>query len=347
MHIVLDAMGSDTCPDPEVEAAVEAASLFKEEIILVGPEDLLKRRVKALGGKNASVRIVDAQDTITMEDKGLKLALKAKRRGSKTSMAVGIDLVQSGEADAFVTAGNTGGALATAYYRLGTIPGVERPGLTALFPVRNGFCVVLDIGANPECRPEHLLQFAVMGSVYANKIRGIENPRVGLLSNGEEAGKGNVLVKDTFPLLQSSGLNFVGNVEGKELFGGEADVVVTDGFTGNVLLKSSEAVAKLFGEILRQSLMSSLRTKIGAALAKPAFNRVRDALDPEEVGAAPLLGVNGLVFIGHGRSNARALVSAIHVARQAVESDLINAIKSAIQERLAELEIKSSEGEIG
>jgi glycerol-3-phosphate acyltransferase PlsX len=326
MRIVLDAMGSDTCPEPEIAAAVEAARLFGDEIILVGSQDQLAPRLKAFDGDSSRVRLIDAPDTITMKDKGLALALKAKRKGSLTSMAVGIDLV---------TAGNTGGALATAYYRLGTISGVERPALTALFPVKDGFCVVLDIGANPECKPEHLLQFAVMGSVYADEMRGIPQPRVGLLSNGEEAGKGNELVKETFSLLEESGLNFIGNVEGKELFGGQADVVVTDGFTGNILLKASEAVAKLITDVLRQELMSSARTKAGALLAKPAFDRLKSLLDPAEVGAAPLLGIDGLVFIGHGRSDARALVSAIRTARQSVEINLLNALHDAIQERLA------------
>jgi glycerol-3-phosphate acyltransferase PlsX len=340
MRIVLDAMGSDDCPEPEVYAAIEAARLFGDEIILVGPQDQLEPRLQSLAAGSLPVRLVPASDTITMEDKGLKLALKAKRRGSKTTMAVGMDLLISGEAQAFVTAGNTGGALATAYFRLGNIPGVERPALTAMFPVRGGYCVVLDIGANPECRPENLLQFAVMGSIYASKVRGISNPRVGLLSNGEEAGKGNDLVKNAYPLLEASGLNFIGNVEGKELFGGSADVVVTDGFTGNVLLKSSEAVAKLITEVLRQELTSSLRTKIGALLSKPAFNNIKRMLDPGEVGAAPLLGVNGLVFIGHGRSDARALVSAIRTARQAIQADLIQEIHFAIQQKLAALDVK-------
>jgi glycerol-3-phosphate acyltransferase PlsX len=334
MRIVLDAMGSDDCPGPEVQAAFEAARQFGDPVILVGPVDRLKPRLAELGRETNRIRLVDAPDTITMEDKGLKLALKAKRRGSKTSMAVGMDLVLNGEADAFVTAGNTGGALATAYYRLGTIPGVERPALTALFPVKGGYGVVLDIGANPECKPEHLLQFAIMGAEYAQRVRGKPSPRVGLLSNGEEAGKGNELVKGTYPLLEASGLNFIGNVEGKELFGGGADVVVMDGFTGNILLKSSEAVAKLIVDVLRQELMSSTRTKIGALLAKPAFDNIKRLLDPGEVGAAPLLGIDGLVFIGHGRSDAHALVSAIHTARQAVEADLLGALRSAIQEQL-------------
>jgi phosphate acyltransferase len=334
MRIVLDAMGSDDCPGPEVQAAVEAARQFGEKIILVGPADRLKPMLAETGSDRSLVHLVDAPDTITMEDKGLKLALKAKRRGSKTSMAVGMDLVLNGEADAFVTAGNTGGALATAYYRLGTIPGVERPALTALFPVKGGYCVVLDIGANPECKPDHLLQFAMMGAVFANRVRGVPSPRVGLLSNGEEAGKGNELVKCTYPLLEASGLNFIGNVEGKELFGGGADVVVMDGFTGNILLKSSEAVAKLIVDVLRQELMATTRTKIGALLAKPAFGNIKRMLDPGEVGAAPLLGINGLVFIGHGRSDAHALVSAIHTARQAIQADLLGALHDAIQQQL-------------
>lgn len=334
MRIVLDAMGSDDCPGPEVQAALEAARLFGDDIFLVGPQEELNRRLQALGVSEPRVRVVNAPETITMNDKGLALALKAKRKGSKTSMAVGMDLLQQGEADAFVTAGNTGGALATAYYRLGTIPGVERPALTALFPVKNGYCVVLDIGANPDCKPETLLQFAIMGSIYAQTVRGITNPRVGLLSNGEEAGKGNELVKGTYPLLQASGLNFIGNVEGKELFGGETDVVVTDGFTGNVLLKSSEAVARLITDILRQELTSTILSKVGALLAKPAFGRIRKMLDPGEIGAAPLLGVNGLVFIGHGRSDAHALVSAIQTARQAVDVALLSALQSAIHQAI-------------
>jgi glycerol-3-phosphate acyltransferase PlsX len=342
MHIVLDAMGSDDCPDPEVQAAVDAARLYGDEIILVGPADLLKPKLQALAAPNSLVQLVNASDVITMEDKGLALALKAKKRESKTSMAVGIDLVKNGQADAFVTAGNTGGAMATAYYRLGLVPGLERPGLAGIFPVKGGRCIVVDIGTNPECKPEHLLQFAVMGSIYARAIHGIESPRLGLLSNGEEAGKGNELVKGTYPLLESSGLNFSGNVEGKEIFGGRVDVVVTDGFSGNVLLKTSEAVAKLLVDILREELMSSLRTKIGAALAKPAFSKLRSMLDPAEVGAALLLGVNGLVFIGHGRSNTRALVSAIRLARQTVDASLLGGIQKAIQEQISQLSSQES-----
>lgn len=335
MRIVLDAMGSDTCPEPEVAAAVEAVQLFGDEIFLVGPTQQLKPRLQAINADLSKIIIVDASDTITMEDKGMALVLKAKRPNSKTSMAVGIDMIQSGKAEAFITAGNTGGAMTTAYFRLGIIPGVERPALAATFPVKNGTCVVLDIGANPDCKPEHLFQFAIMGSIFVNKVRGLNNPRIAILSNGEESGKGNELVRNTFPLLSSGMLNFVGNVEGKELFGGSADVVVTDGFTGNVLLKSSEAIAKLISETLKDELKSNPLSLVGALLAKPAFTKMKAMMDPDDVGAAPLLGVNGLVFIGHGRSNAHALVSAIRVARQAVEANVLKAMHLAIQESVA------------
>jgi len=343
MRIVLDAMGSDTCPEPELEAAVEAARLFGDEIIFVGPIDSLGPRLQALSASTGSVRLVDATETISMSDKGMALALKAKRRNSKTSMAVGIDLVKSGEADAFITAGNTGGAMTTAYFRLETIPGVERPALAATFPVKNGYCIILDIGANPDCKPEHLVQFAIMGSIFANKARGIDNPRIAILSNGEEGGKGNELVRNTYPLLVNSGLNFIGNVEGKELFAGDADVVVTDGFTGNILLKSTEAVAKLIMDILRQQLKSNLISMIGGSLAKPSLGKIRAMLNPDEYGAAPLLGVNGLVFIGHGRSNAHALVSAIKAARASVEANVLDSIRTAIKDSLHKSTIKEIE----
>lgn len=336
MKIVLDAMGSDTCPGPEVEAAVQAYQKYGDRVILVGPEADLRPRLEALAGKDFPVDLVDATETISMEDKGMALALKAKRKNSRTTMAVGIDLVKSGEADAFVTAGNTGGGMATAFFRLGVIQGVERPALAGIFPVKDGRCVVLDIGANPDVQPEHLLQFGIMGSLYAQKVLGVAKPRVGLLSNGEEGGKGNQLVKGAYPLLAGSGLNFIGNLEGKELFGGAADVCVTDGFTGNILLKSSEAVAKLLTDTIKVEMMKSLRTKLGGMLAKPAFGAVRKLMDPGEVGAAALLGIDGLVFIGHGRSDAHALVSAIGVARQAVEVDLMGVTRSAIAEALSQ-----------
>ena len=338
MRIVLDAMGSDTHPEPELQAAVEASNRFGEEIILVGPADLLEPRLRALSGDRARVQLVHAPEVLEMTDKPAKNA----RRKAQNSMAVGIDLLKTGEADAFVTAGNTGGAMATALFRLGRIRGVKRPALTGLFPTRSGYCVVLDIGANADVKPEYLLQFAIMGAVFAETSLGLRSPRVGLLSNGEEPGKGNELVKAAYPLLAASGLNFIGNVEGKELFGGQVDVVVTDGFTGNVLLKSSEAVGKLIIDILREELTGSTRTKLGALLAKPAFGKIKKMLDSGEVGALPLLGIDGLVFVGHGRSDARALLNGIGGARRAVELDLLDRLRSAIQDRLAQVSLKET-----
>jgi glycerol-3-phosphate acyltransferase PlsX len=278
------------------------------------------------------VKIIHAPEVLEMTDKPASNA----RRKAKNSMAIGMDLIKSGQGDAFITAGNTGGAMANALFRLGRIKGVKRPALTALFPVRNGKCVVLDIGANADCKAEYLMQFATMGAIYAEKVLGIKNPKIALLSNGEEAGKGNDLIKETFPQLTKSNLNFIGNVEGKELFNGEAHVVVTDGFTGNILLKSSEAVAKLLTDLIREEMLKSTRTKIGGLLAKPAFENIKKLMDPGEVGAAPLLGINGLVFVGHGRSDARALVNASRVARHAIENDLLDALRNAIQERMVE-----------
>lgn len=335
MRIVLDAMGSDTYPEPEIQAAIAAADEFGEEIILVGNADLLEAPVRELTGSNNLITIIHAPEVIEMTDKPAENA----RRKAQNSMAIGMDLLRNGEADAFLTAGNTGGAMATGLFRLGRISGVKRPAITALFPVKGGYCTVVDIGANAECKAEYLLQFAIMGSVYSQRVLGTKSPRVGLISNGEEAGKGNQLVKETYPLLVKSGLNFVGNIEGKELFGGMVDVAVTDGFTGNVLLKSSEAVAKLLVDILREELMRSNRTKIGALLAKPAFNRMAKMLDPAEVGAAPLLGIDGLVFVGHGRSDARALLNGIRGARKAVESGLLGELRTAIQGRLQKIEM--------
>jgi glycerol-3-phosphate acyltransferase PlsX len=331
MPIVLDAMGSDNYPDPEVQAAIEAYELFGEKILLVGHEDQLMLRINALGGSN-KVRVIHAPEVLEMTDKPARSA----RGKAENSMAVGMDLVKSGEGDAFVTAGNTGGAMANGLFRLGRIRGVKRPALAVLLPVAGeGHCVVLDVGANTECKPEFLRQFAIMGSLYAEKVLGVSQPRVGLLSNGEEPGKGNDLVKNTYPILGKSDLNFIGNVEPKELFSGEADVVVTDGFTGNVLIKSSEAVSKMLIELLRSELTSTVRTSIGAFLAKPAFGSIRKMMDPGEVGAAPLLGINGLVFVGHGRSDARALVSAIRVARQAIAANLLAVLHDGIKTRLA------------
>jgi glycerol-3-phosphate acyltransferase PlsX len=329
MRIVLDAMGSDTHPHPEVEAAFQASRQLDLEILLVGQEEKLKP-LMAEQEPDPRVTLVHAPEVLEMTDKPARSA----RRKADNSMAMGMDLVKAGEADAFVTAGNTGGAMANALFRIGRIRGVKRPGLSAIIPTRTGHAAVVDIGANADCKPLYLLQFGIMGSLYVKHVLGIDTPRVGLLSNGEEKGKGNQLVKETYPLFEDSALNFIGNVEPKELFGGEVDVAVSDGFAGNVLIKTSEAVAELLLDILKEELSGSLRTKLGAALAMPAFKNVKQLLDPREVGAAPLLGIDGLVFVGHGRSDALALVNALKIAQQAVEHDLLAHLQTAIQAQL-------------
>lgn len=334
-RIVVDAMGSDEHPTPDVEGAVQAAREYGVEIILVGDEAKIKAALEKLNTQGSSIRIVHAPEMLTMEDKGEALVLKARARDSKNSMAVGMDLVKNGEAEAFVTAGNTGAAMVTALFRLGRIRGVDRPALAPPFPTASGYCIILDIGANPDCKPENLLQFGIMGSVYAERVRGVKNPRVGLISNGEEAGKGSELVKGAYPLLESANLNFIGNVEGKEIFNGHTDVAVTDGFTGNVLLKATEAVAKLIVELIRDAIKSGgPLALLGGALIRPSMRKVRKMLDPSEEGAAPLLGVNGLVYIGHGRSDAFAIKNAVRVAKEAVEVKVLDAMKSAIEESL-------------
>ena len=325
MTIVLDAMGSDDRPDPEIQAAVTASHLFAEDIILVGHEAEPQDKLAKIPEDHSRVRVVDAPQALDMNDH-----IVDARAKKQNSMRVGMELVKVGEADAFVTAGNTGMAMYFARKTIGDIPGVIRPCLGTLFPVKGGHAVVLDIGANAECRPEFLMQFAIMGKVFAQTMLGISNPRIGLLSNGEEEGKGNNLVREAYPLFEKAAFNFIGNVEGKELFGGQADVVVTDGFTGNVMLKSTEAVAKLIMDVLKEELMSSTRTKLGAALAKPAFGKVKQMLDPAEIGAAPLLGIDAPVFVGHGRSDARAMVGAIRSAKLALDNHLLEELRKAI-----------------
>ena len=330
--IVVDAMGSDTNPKTDVLGAISAAREYGIHIILVGDENQIKPILDENRIGDLPIRVVHAPEKLTMEDKGMSLVLKARRLNSKNSMAIGLDLVKTGVADAFVTAGNTGAASVSAYFRLGTIPGIDRPALAPIFPTATGSCIVLDVGANPDVKPENLLQFAIMGKVYAERVRGVSNPRIGLISNGEEPGKGNQLVKDAYPILATSKLNFIGNVEGKEVIGGMVDVAVTDGFTGNVMLKTSEAVAKLLVDKIKESIKSGgLITKLGGLMIKGSMGKIKKLMDPSEEGAAPLLGINGLVFVGHGRSDAHAIKNSIRVANLAAEASILESIREAIE----------------
>jgi glycerol-3-phosphate acyltransferase PlsX len=335
-RIVVDAMGSDAYPTPDVQGAVLAARELGVDIVLVGNEDIVRPVLDAQDARGLPIRLVHAPEMLSMEDKGEDLTLKARHRSARNSMAIGIDLIKNGEADAFVTAGNTGAAMVTALLRLGRLRGVDRPAVAPVFPTATGSCLVLDVGANPDCKPENLLQFAIMGSMYAEKVRGVSHPKVGLISNGEEEGKGNELVRATGPLLRKSGLNFFGNVEGRDVIGGKVDVAVTDGFAGNVMLKTAEAVGKLILDEVRSSIRSGgPLVMLGGLLVRPALGNIKKLLDPSEQGAAVLLGVNGLVLIGHGRSDAAAIQSAIRLAKAAAEARILMELKGAIEAGLA------------
>ncbi len=330
MRIVLDAMGTDDYPAPDVEGAVLAAREWgDDEIVLVGDEARVQPELDKYDTQGLKLELVHASQVIEMTDKPAAAA-KSKK---DSSLLVGMNLVRDGKADAFVSAGNTGGLLAVAtLFSVKRIRGIKRPAITAVLPLADKRVTLLDAGANAECEPEYLLQFGMMGSIYTERVLGVENPRVALLSNGEEPGKGNELVKEAFKLFEASKLNFVGNVEGKEMIEGEADVVVSDGFTGNIALKTLEATAKMLNNLIRDELMSNPLTMLGGLLAKPAFRRVAKGIDPYEVGGAPLLGVNGIVIGAHGRSNGWAMRNAIRQARLAVQGDMVNAIKQGLQE---------------
>jgi glycerol-3-phosphate acyltransferase PlsX len=275
--------------------------------------------------------IVHASQVIGMEDEPASAA-KAKQ---DSSMVVGMNLLKSGEADAFFSAGNSGGVMAAALFRLARIRGIKRPALSARYPTAQGSCVILDVGANTDCKPEWLLQFGIMGSVYAETALGVRKPRVGIVSNGEEEGKGSILVKEAYKLLKESPLNFIGNVEGKDISAGLADVVVTDGLTGNVIIKLSEGLTKFLLGVVQKEIKGSVVTAMGGALAKPAFQRAKKVLDYAETGGVPLLGVNGVVFVGHGRSNSKAVKNGIGVAQRAAEAGMVD----AIVQHLAELQL--------
>jgi len=326
--IALDAMGSDSAPRPEVEGAILAAREFGVRVLLVGQATALKAELARHTKRGADIEIVPASEVIAMGD----APLQAYRKKKDSSMHVAARLVKSGGAQAVVTAGNTGAAMATARFMLGMLPSVHRPALAAPFPTaRGGTSVLLDVGANVDSRPEHLVQFAVMGEKYYRAIFGTRRPRVGLLSVGEEEMKGNELVRDTFSRLKKMPLNFVGNVEGKEIFAGNVDVIVCDGFIGNVALKISEGVAQHIGGMLKKALQSTLAAQFGALFSRGAFQEFKKQIDYSEYGGAPLLGVRGVTVIGHGRSNANAVRNAIRVATELVRSK----VEEKIEEELS------------
>ena len=323
IDIALDAMGSDKSPEPEIRGAILACRQLPVRVHLVGPErtlrPLLAKQMRRLGARHLPIKIVQASEFIGMDEKAVQ-AVRAKR---DSSMRVGLKLVREGTVAGFITAGNTGAAMATAKMVLGTLPGVDRPALVAVLPTSAGKpSLLLDVGANVDCKPKNLEQFAIMGELYARSVLKIERPRVGLLSIGEEEGKGNELTRDSFPLLKQLPIHFLGNIEGRDIYNGHADVIVCDGFIGNVALKTSEGLARLVRDSLRESLTSTVTAQAGALLSRKAIGAFKKRLDQSEYGGAPLLGVRGVCIVGHGSSNDRAIMNGIRVAAEFAQADV-------------------------
>ena len=323
--IALDAMGADRAPKPEVEGAILAARHYDVEVVLVGKEETIRAELELhRSWRRLPISIVNAREVIGMQEKAAQ-AVRSKR---DSSMHVGLRMVRDGKASGFVTAGNTGAAMATAKMVLGAIPGVDRPALAAVFPTAQGTATILiDVGANVDSKPQNLQQFAIMGDVYfrtifADRFPTFEHPRVGVLSIGEEESKGNELTREAFKLLKQLPLNFIGNVEGRDLYNGEVDLIVADGFVGNVALKSSEGVARLVRAVLKETLKSTITRQVGALLSRNAFTDFKKRLDHTEYGGAPLLGVKGVCIITHGSSNTNAIKNAIRVAAEFAEGQV-------------------------
>jgi glycerol-3-phosphate acyltransferase PlsX len=318
--IAVDAMGSDRAPKPEVEGAILAARHYNLHVLLVGPADQVRAELRHHpSAPFEQLQIVHASEVIGMEEKAAQ-AVRAKR---DSTLRVGLRLVRDGKADGFITAGNTGAAMATAKMVLGALPGVDRPALAAVFPTAQGTAsIMLDVGANVDSKPHNLEQWAVMGEIYARAIFGAEHPRVGLLSIGEEETKGNELTRAAHQLLKRLPLQFVGNVEGRDLYNGNVDVIVCDGFIGNVALKVSEGLVETVGYILKESLRATITRQVGFLLSRRAFDEFKKRLDYSEYGGAPLLGIKGVCIVSHGSSNAHAIRNAIRVAADFVHAGI-------------------------
>ena len=340
MKIVVDAMGGDQAPAVVVAGAVAEARARGTQIILVGMEDRIRAELAKQGDTSGlPIEMVHASEVVEMAEH--TLAVKAKK---DSSLAVGMRLVKEGKADAFASAGNSGAVMAAALFGLGRIRGVERPALSSIYPAAPEPCLIIDIGANADCKPEYLVQFAVMGNAYARVMFGLAQPKIGIISNGEEEDKGSMLVRETYPLLKARGLNFVGNIEGKDIGKGLANVVVTDGLTGNVIIKLTEGVVSFLGKTLKRQLTGGVLNKValalmipglilmipGLALLYPSVSALRKRVDWREIGGAPLLGVNGVAIIGHGRSDVKAIQSMIRMAEKSVQQNLVGAIRDEL-----------------
>jgi len=339
ISIAIDIMGGDNAPSAPIEGAVQALDSLSEDIklVLVGPEELIEEELAKHGKEDDDrIEIRHADEVIEMDDP----ASSPIRKKKNSSVSLAAEEVKKGNADALVSAGHTGAAVAATVYKLRTLPGIQRPGIATVFPTPESAFLLIDAGANVGCKPVHLVQYGIMGEIYMREILGVENPRIGLLNVGDEVGKGNDLTKETHDILSGlEGVNFVGNVEGSDLFNDKADVIICDGFVGNVLLKSCESLATAFGRFLKGLLKKNAPRKIGAFLSRGAFQDFKELSDYAEYGGAPLLGLNGGCIIGHGGSSAVAIRNAIRVASESVAYHL----NDHIVERIEKLEITTAD----
>jgi len=325
MKVAVDAMGGDFGPRVTVEGALKASREYKIETLLVGIEDLIKKEYERLDHSKAKVTIINATEAIGMGE-----GIVSFRRKKRSSIRVGAELVKKGEAEAFVSTGNTGAVVYLSKKILGALKGVEKPALSLLVPNLKGLTLLIDVGANVNCRPHHLEQFGVMGHIFMESVLGLKNPRIGLMSVGEEDSKGNELTKEAFKRLQASSLNFIGNIEGKDMYSGKADVIVSDGFTGNVALKVSEGAVETFFYMARTELMKNFFSKIGLFLMKRHLKKIFKKIDYSEYGGAQLLGINGVCIIGHGRSTPNAVKNAVGLAKDFVQNKVQEKIQNGI-----------------
>ncbi|MFA5005689.1 MAG: phosphate acyltransferase PlsX [Candidatus Omnitrophota bacterium] len=329
MKIVVDAMGGDYAPGVVIEGTLAAVKEYDVEVILVGDQPTIEALLKKAHYTGGRITVQHATEVIGMSES----AALSVRRKRQSSIVVGVNLVKEGKASAFFSAGNTGAVVCAGTLGLGLLPGVERPGIALVTPTLKGVSLVIDVGANIDPKPMQLLQYGIMGSVYCKDILNKVNPSVGLLNIGEEEAKGTGLMRETYELLEKSKLNFIGNVEGKDLFSGKCDLIICDGFVGNVALKVSESAAEAMQTFLKRHLLSNIFGKIGLIFMLPSLKRFKKELDYAEYGGAPLLGVNGVVIIGHGRSNKKAIKNAIRVAKEEVERNVNAEILEGITPR--------------
>jgi len=322
MKIAIDAMGGDNAPKAVVEGCIDAANEYEIEIYLVGNEKEIEKYLNGVKPVKGEIHIVHANEVITGDDAPVQ-AIKQKK---DSSMVVGLKMVKDGECHAFLSAGNTGAFLAGSLLKVGRIKGIDRPALAPLLPTEKGVCMLIDAGANMDCKPKNLLQFALMGSIYMEKVVGVQSPRIGLLNVGTEEGKGNELTKQSYELLNGSNLNFVGNVEARDIFSGVCDVLVCDGFAGNVVLKNTEGLASTIMSLLKEEFMKSTVSKFGALLLKNGFRSFKKRFDYKEYGGAPFLGINGIMIKAHGSSDRKAIMNAIRQAKLLHDNNCIDRI---------------------